>query len=251
MNRDLCSTRRPRSLAPVRIMKHCVPLLFAALISPAFAEDAPSVFDGLLKPGVSVQGEIGMVVPPKEIDKYIAKVEASARQNVDWFREHTKNAKPGMPLPYDEKLGLTKEEYAAYLELWAKREFQAVEKVLLLLRKSSGGTWTITSTGGGSPISTMRYDPEDDTFQSPNGKLNRINDISAEPEGILGAWTGKEWKFEEETSLGLTKENLALGRMTGKNHGLIIYRVQELSSQGTRLLDKSLIIRFPLAKAAQ
>jgi hypothetical protein len=30
----------------------------------------------------------------------------------------------------------------------------------------------------------------------------------------------------------------------------VVYRVQELSSEGTRMLDNSLVIRFPLAAAA-
>jgi hypothetical protein len=30
-----------------------------------------------------------------------------------------------------------------------------------------------------------------------------------------------------------------------------VYRVQELSTTGTRLLDKSLVIRFPLGKVVQ
>lgn len=221
--------------------------LFAfALVSQALANEAPSIFAGLLQADTPVKGQIGMVAPPKEIDKYVAKVEAAARADVKWFREFSKTAKPGVPLPFDEKLGLTKEEYASYLELWDKREFRPAEEVMLLLRKGAGDSWVITSTGGASAISTLRYDTKSETFRSPNGEMKRIDDINADPKSILGAWTGKEWKFEEESSLGKTKENFAIGRMTGEPYGLLIHRVQELSSEGTRLLDKSLVVRFPI-----
>jgi hypothetical protein len=223
----------------------------AALVSQSPAAETPTIFAGLLKPDTPVKGQIGMVVPPKEIDPYVAKVEAGARKNPEWFREYAKKSKPGVPLPFHENLGISKEEYDAYLKFWNQREFKPIEEVALLLRKTSGGSWTITSTGGASAISTLRYDPESDSFRSPNGEMKRINDISASAEGILGAWTGKEWKFEEETSLGKTKENFAIGQMTGKNYGLLVYRVQELSSEGTRLLDKSLVIRFPKAKSSK
>lgn len=230
-------------------MKILTSFLAIALSSYAMAVDAPAIFDDLLRPDTPVKGQIGMVLPPKEIDKYVAKVEAAARLDVKWFREFSKNAKPGIPLPYDDKLGLTKEEYASYLELWEKREFKPMEEVMLLLRKGAGGSWVITSTGGASAIATLRYDTKSETFRSPNGEMKRIDDINADAKSILGAWTGKEWKFEEESSLGKTKENFAIGRMTGQPFGLLVHRVQELSSEGTRLLDKSLVIRFPLASA--
>ncbi len=215
------------------------------------ADEAPKIFDGLFKKDVPVKGQIGMVLPPAEIDKYVAKIQTAVRKNEKWFLEYSKAAKPGEPLPYDEKLGLTKEEYAEYAKLWKAREFKGREDVMLLLRQSSGGTWTVTATGAASTISTLRYDAESDTFQSPNGKLKRLEDISADETSVLGKWTGNEWKFEEETTLGKTKENFALGKMADNKHGLVVYRMQELSVAGTRLLDRSLVIRFPLSKPSK
>jgi len=231
-------------------MKLLSPLLACAMLSSGIAAETPKVFDGLLKPGVATRGQIGVVIPPPEIDKYVAKVEAAARKDPAWFVDYSKAAKPGVPLPYDERLGITREEYAEYLGLWEKREFKPVEDVMLVLRQSSGGTWTISSTGEASALTTLRYVEEKDVFQSPNGELARIDDIDADPASILGPWTGFEWRFEEETGLGQTKENLALGRMADGKFGLVVYRVQELSSEGTRLLDKSLVVRFPLAADA-
>ena len=231
-------------------MKFHAPLVAVSLIASVSAAEAPKVFAGLLEPGVAKRGQIGMVVPPQEIDKFVAKVEASARKDPKWFKEFSATAKPGVPLPYDERLGLTKEEYAEYLAFWNKREFKPMEEVTLMLRESAGGGWVITSTGGASTLSTLRYVEKDDLFRSPNGELKRIDDINADPASILGEWTGREWKFEEETSLGKTKENVALGRYADGKHGLIVYRVQELSTEGTRLLDRSLVIRLPLDKSA-
>ena len=81
--------------------------------------------------------------------------------------------------------------------------------------------------------------------------MKHIDDIKADSSSILGEWSGQEWKFEEETGLGKTKENFALGRLGDKKFGIIVYRAQELSTEGTRLLDKSLVIRFPLGKSNQ
>jgi hypothetical protein len=227
-----------------------VPVIYLSLIASLSAAEVPKVFSGLLEQDVPKKGFIGMVAPPPEIDKYIAKVETAARKDPKWFREFSGQAKAGAPLPFDERLGLTKIEYDEYLALWDKRDFKPMEEVMLLLRQNAGETWTITSTGAASTLSTMRYDAKSDAFRSPNGELKRIADITADASSVLGEWAGMEWKFEEETGLGKIKENFALGRMAGGNFGLIVYRAQEMSSEGTRLLDKSLVIRFPLAKAA-
>ncbi len=231
-------------------MKFHAPIVAISLLTSLSAAEVPKIFAGLLLQDVPLKGQIGVVLPPAEIDKYVAKVETSARKDPKWFKEFSGAAKPGAPLPYDERLGLTKAEYDEYLALWNKREFKAIEDVMLLLRQGAGDTWSITSTGEASTFSTLRYSPKEDVFRSPNGELKRIEDITADASSILGAWSGMEWKFEEETGLGKTKENFALGRFADNKYGIIVYRAQELSSEGTRLLDKSLVVRFPLVKAA-
>jgi hypothetical protein len=230
-------------------MKFHVPLVAFSLIASLCAAEAPKIFQGLLEPNVPVKGQIGVVLPPPEIDKFVAKVEAAARKDPKWFQEFSGQAKPGTPLPYDERLGLTKPEYDEYLALWNKREFKPIEEVTLLLRPTAGDTWAVTSTGGAGSLSTLRYSAKSDSFRSPNGELKRIEDIKADASSILGEWTGLEWKFEEETGLGKSKENFAIGRLADKKFGIIVFRAQELSSEGTRLLDKSLVIRFPIAQA--
>ncbi|MEI6606537.1 MAG: hypothetical protein WCP35_14605 [Verrucomicrobiota bacterium] len=232
-------------------MKYHFPLLAIALVSVATAADAPKLFAGLLTKDVPVPAQVGIVLPPAEIDKYVAKVEAAARLDPKWFKEFSTQAKPGVPLPFHEKLGLTKEEYDEYIKLWAKREFKSIEDVDLLLRETLGNSWIIAATGSASGISNLRYDEKADVFRSPNGELKRIDDIKADAESILGAWSGKEWRFEEETSLGKTKENIAVGCFEGNKYGLLVYRFQEVSSEGTRIVDKSLAIRFDLSKTGR
>lgn len=232
-------------------MKYHAPLVAISLVTQLSAAEVPKIFAGLFEQEVPVKGQIGVVMPPKEIDTYIAKVEKAARSDPRWFREFSATARPGAPLPYDERLGLTKTEYDEYLVLWNKREFKPMEEVIIVLRPSAGDTWTLTSTGGASTFSTLRYSGEKDTFRSPNGELKRIDDIKAESTSILGEWSGSEWKFEEDTGLSKIKENFALGRFADKKYGIIVYRAQELSTEGTRLLDKSLVVRFALGKAGQ
>ncbi len=230
-------------------MKILFYLFISLAASRALAEEVPKLFADFFKPNTPVKAQIGIILPPPEISKYIQKVELAQRGDPTWFRTYSKEAKPGTPLPFHEKLGLTRAEYDDYIALWGKRDFKPVEEVVLLLRATSNNTWTLTGTGSASNLTTVRYLPKEDVFQSPNGILKRLDDIDADPESMLGAWTGKEWRFEEETSLSKIKENFAIGRMKGKPFGVIIYRSQELSSTGKVLLDKTLLIRFVDASA--
>ncbi len=230
-------------------MKFALFPLVALTCTASLAAEAPKILSELIPADTPIKGEIVVVVPPAELDKYIAKVEQAARKDPDWFKEHAKNGKPGVPLPYDERLGLTKEEYDDYLKTWAKREFKAVEAVAIQLKGEKDGRWTLNMTGAAQNISTLKYDPKDDVFKSPNGTLKRIEDVTADPDSTLGEWSGHEWKYEEQGSFGTTKENIAVGKTGDKKFGLVVYRFQEVSGQGTRLADRGMVVRFPLGSA--
>ncbi len=235
------------SLPRIRLpMKRLLAILSVSTSVSAFASDLPKVFTGLFEKGVPMKGELGVVMPPPEIEKFIGKVADSARKDPEWYKEYSKNTKPGIPLPYDAKLGLTKEEYDEYIKIWGKREFKVADEVQMMLKENANGSWTLIATGEGGAISTLQYQPKTDVFHSPDGDLKRIEDVNADPQSVLGGWTGFEWKFEEETGLGKTKENFALGKMAGGKYGLVIFRAHEVSSEGTPLMDKALVIRFPL-----
>lgn len=220
------------------------------------AQSAPKFLAELMRPDTPVRAEIVVPAMPPELDKYVAKVKQAANKNPDWFIEHSKNSKQGVPLPYDEKLGLTKEEYDEYLKLWAKRELRPVEAMVMTLKGDKDGRWMfMTNTPQGkslpSVLATLKYDPKDDSFHSPNGTLKRIADVAADANSTLGAWTGQEWRYLEETSLAHTKENVALGKTGDGKSGLLIYSFQEVSPQGSELGEKrQFVIRFPLGASA-
>lgn len=219
-----------------------------AFFSSAGAEaqvKAPKPFSSYLTANKNYKGEIVVVLPPKEIQVYIDKVKEGAKKDPKWFKEYSATAKPGIPLPYDEKLGLTKKEYDKYRELWDKREFKAIQKVGLRL-EPVGDQWRVLVTGEGARISLLRFDVKKDIFVSPNGELKRIEDIDAAAETILGAWKGAEWKFEEETGLGKTKENLAVGKTADGKYGFLVYRLQDITTTNRVMHDRSMVIRFEL-----
>lgn len=79
--------------------------------------------------------------------------------------------------------------------------------------------------------------------------MERIEDVEADAETILGAWTGQEWKFQKENLLGRTRENFAIGKEKDGKNGLIIYRLQNINRKGKFLAYENLLIRFPIGAA--
>lgn len=204
----------------------------------------PKPFTSFVTANKNYKGEVVVVLPPKEIQSYINKVKEGAKKDPKWFKEYSEKAKPGIPLPFHENLGLTQKEYEKYRELWDKREFKVVQKVGLRF-EPVGEKWRMVVTGAGARISLLRFDPKTDVIKSTNGDLKRIEDIDAAPETILGAWKGAEWKFEEKTGLGQTKENFAIGKTADGKFGLLVYRLQDITSTNKILFDQSMVIRFP------
>lgn len=224
--------------------KSSVFLILLLLIGSLHA--VPEVFSQYLPVDEFVKGAAGVVVPPAEIEPYLAKVEAAAHQDPEWFKEFSEKSKPGVPLPYHEKLGLTQAEYDEYIALWDKREFDELQPLALRLEKAEGNVWMIRVTGAGFPISSLRYDLNSQELSSPNGKMERIDDIKDDKDSILGAWTGQEWKHESETTISVTREHFAIGKLNNEAKGYLVYRLQEASKSGRMLYDKRIIIKFPI-----
>ncbi len=223
-------------------------LLLPLLFTHCNAHGAPEIFTKYLPIEEFVKASAGIVVPPKEIEQYIDKVEAAASKNPEWFAKYSKSSKPGVPLPYHENLGLSKEEYSAYIAAWGKRSFEEMQPVALRLEKSTGNEWMLRATGPGFLISSLRYDTKKKELRSPNGIMQRIDDIKGDKDSILGAWQGQEWMHESETSISKTRENFAIGKKTNEATGYLIYRLQEMTNSGRKLYDKRIIIQFPIEK---
>lgn len=214
----------------------------------AIGQKVPVVLGKYLTPGVAARGQVVVVEPPKEINGYVRKVEKAAQADPEWFKTYSKNARPGVPLPFHEKLGLTKEDYETYNRLWDERKLVPLKdgNVVVRLEQTKKGEWMVRVSGRGASISLLRYQEGKDVVKSPNGELVRLKDIDADPRSILGKWTGHEWRFQEEDSLGKTKENFGIGTLVGTRWGILVYRLQSTSPSGRILFDRSMVIRFPM-----
>ena len=217
--------------------------------SAAFAGEVPEVLAKYFQADVPVKAQIVMIVPPQEFEKFVQKLSEAAQKDPEWFAEHTQSTSSGSPIPeFHEKLGMTRDEYDKYVKLWDSREAKKLEDVSIMLTKSAEGEWKLNGTGSANSLSLVRYQVEGNQFKSPNGVLENINDINAPDRSLLGAWTGKEWRYQSENTLTKMKENIAVGDTNDGKYSILIYRLQEVTSSGKPLFDKSLFIRFAAKK---
>lgn len=220
-------------------------LIFLGMLGRSVGQaDVPEPLQPYLKANEVYLAERIVVQLPEGIEPFKKLFLEAARKDPDWWAKFSAEAPPSSPLPYHEKLGLTAEQYQEYLDLWEERETKVVEKMPLRLELRDGDWRIFVGGSGGTPISLLRYDEESDTFQSTNGKLTRLEDIDVGADNLLGAWEGAEWRFSEKTPLGYTKENLAVGKFDEGDYGLLIYRLQDITSTGNVMIDQSVVMRL-------
>ena len=219
--------------------------LFAASVVWASPEALTTYFQ---TNGEYVRASYGTVQPPKEIQPYLVKMRHGITKNAEWFKKYSESTLSNGPLPYNQKLGVTEEEYQQYLALWKQRAFKELKKVDLKLEKRENGTWRIRATGPGFPVQALEFSSDFSTIKSPNGQLKRADDIKSAEATLLREWSGAQWVLESKEVISTTVENFAIGKQKNQVAGYLLYRLQEISSTGRKLYDNQILIQFPLKK---
>ena len=221
--------------------------IFSLISTSLFAAEPPAILGQYLEPNKSTKGEVVKISIPNEFLKFTDLLNQAQKADPEWFKSHQEKAGLENPIPpYDVKLGMTKEEYDKYVELWEQRTYKRIEdgEVSVMLTKNGEDEWVINVSGKGMPVSLLKYVTDKDQFKSSNGILVRIEDIKSPKESVYRDWSGQEWRYFNDGDLVKTKENLAIGRTGDGKYGMLIYSLQELSGEGRPLADELLLIRF-------
>ncbi len=221
--------------------------IYCCAVAHLLAIEPPEILGQYLEPNKPTKGEVVQVSIPPEFLKFRELLNQAQKADPEWFKKLQENADKENPIPpYDAKLGMTKEEYDKYLEIWEQRTYKRVAdgEISLMLTLEGKNDWVINVTGKGMPITLLTYITEKDQFKSSNGVLSRIADIKSPKESLYRDWSGQEWKYLNEGDLGKTKENLAIGRSGDGRYGMLIYSLQEVTRLGHANGDDLIMIRF-------
>jgi hypothetical protein len=127
------------------------------------------------------------------------KLQAAVATNQDWFLEYIKKAKPGEPLDYDPRLGLTKEEYAEYLREAESRHLVSTGTRLPCIFRRKGDLLSLDIGDTNSPLNKIRLNTVTEELFASVGKVGmpiwRTSDNTNSP---LGAYDGCSWEYEKD-----------------------------------------------------
>ncbi|GEM_PF-2882798 len=157
----------------------------------------------------------------------------------------------GAPPLWNESLGLTRESYEQYLELWNKKTLQKTGDYQILIEPTEGistdqkksNDWLLRLIGDGRYSRLIWiYQANTQSWQSPNMRLNYLGQIETHAQSVLGQWSGKVWQNSRQNTQGTWIETFAFGKDTN-NQTIIVYRTQAINPKQELWFDESLILR--------
>lgn len=241
-------------------------LLAALFCIPAvlFAAEAPKAIDGYLPTDRFVKGANVKVMPSENLPTAIKPLqEALSKADKELIQDIQKIAKPDEPIPFDERLKVSKEDYDKYIKAWNERKFVPVEEVGARLKEAADGKWEISAVSVTNnaplPLSCLAYDGKKDVWTSPNGELVRKDDVKLSKMNLMGELKGSQWVFEDKSSMGTVVEKFVMAKEEGSNDIFLIYQLVEAAANNQITFQNMYVIRIdakdmkedPLKKAAR
>ncbi|MCA9005273.1 MAG: hypothetical protein KDA70_08355 [Planctomycetaceae bacterium] len=194
---------------------------------------SPPVIDPheLLVPGTITVDVMGLAVP-KRAEEIGQKFKQALAKDPDWFLEHSKNKKPGEPLPHDERMGISKEEYEEFLKLSQKTTMRKLNEAPLIITQKEADVFELDGGSELSDLTGIVMDLKQDQVQSPFGTLAERSIINAPESTALGAWNGVQWKGNLTDADGVTGSvaKLAIGKIKKSGRCVIYYDVRKITS---------------------
>ena len=196
---------------------------------------------------ISVE-RVDVELPPRLVE-LTNKLKLAMEQNPDWAMEHVKKAQLGKPLPYDPRLGLTKEEYDEFLSLADIKERKVVGSGTLVVKPLSANLYQLDTRGTIPDLDGITIDLDKNVVTTPHAVCSDYSQPRVTKGGIFGPWKGHAWKFEEvdPDKLTGTVVRFTLGKTDDSSEIFILYRTKKLPEEGEPVqINVSLTYPFPL-----
>lgn len=236
-----------------------VPLLLACSepgAEAASAADAVSVTSAapadstrqLIPVGTIRVSVLDLAAPPRA-HALMARLQAAMRQDSQWWLEYTKQrARPGEPLPYHAKFGISEAEYEEMLTLLNQMQLAEVGTAELVIRAEGERRFVLDGGSALPELTGIVVDLEHDRVETPFGHASTSNPIQAsEDQRATGPWSGMSWKHEALTGGGTsgTVINFNLGRLRESGRGILYYDAKRVAN-GTMQKHATRILTYDL-----
>ena len=201
--------------------------------------------------------KLGDVIPTGEITVELLEIRFSKRveelairlsqvvaTNQDWWMEYVKQHAEDYPLPYHANFGLTKEEYAEYLDGAEKtRHLHKVSDASVTFERK-GDLISIDLGEENSPVSKWRLNILSGELRLPTDAaikpVWRSGNNATQP---IGAFEGYSWNYENPTESSSDCHVASLSIYRQKPSGMIFWRIKEGEIQNNHAV-RSLDVAF-------
>ena len=179
------------------------------------------------------KAQVMVLGAPEDVQAISDKVEAAQRADPDFFAAQRANAEPGEPIKYDERLGISEEEYQRLLEGATEVQLRSAGEAELSFSIDRVGLAVLEGLPISPPHNTLKYDMEQSTMYTPYGDLNILAKVAQEDVNApTGPWDGYQWNLaQQESEDDYSYVAFAIGKLRNKPQNLIYYDVN-ISREG-------------------
>ena len=173
-------------------------------------------------------------VAPPRMAELAARLQQAAKADPEWFREQVKLSRPGEPLPYDARMGLTQAEYADFIAMSGQMTMEKQGEGEISIIAMGNDVFTVDGGSKMPDLKGVEIDFARKEVRTPYGVAKEQAPVNASAGSALGAWTGVEWKMARlnpKTRTGATVK-FALGRLQPSGRSVIYYNVTKMDPVG-------------------
>ena len=179
------------------------------------------------------------------------KFQDGIKDNYEWFVEYIKSVPEGQPMPYNEKLNMTKEEYDELMGYLNSSEIVSTgkENIEVEIKKE---TIYFKAKGKLAGYDSLMIDLKSNTALYGQYKMlfSDTSNITSDKNGLRSKWKGYTWSFEEPK--GLNADDLKdPGNLKMKQYKLTVGQLEKsgktyLSLKGREIQDGAKTVDFEL-----
>ena len=176
--------------------------------------------------------------PQDRVQQLSEKIQAAAVQNQTWFLEQVKNAKPGEPVPYHARLGVTEDEYKEYLVLIANpNPIRKAATTTLTVEKVAENRYRLNGGDQLPYLTGIVADFAKGIVLTPLGKCDSMFVVHAsQSQRLTGSFNGYQWIMRsgnldwigDAKQASFTSVRFILGCLTHTGRGILYYKAREV-----------------------
>jgi hypothetical protein len=210
----------------------------------------------LLLPNSTVKADImdGILQNPRQVE-LTNKFQKAIKENYDWFLEYIKTVPEGEPMPYNEKLGLTKEEYSELMAYMENVEVVSTGKENISIEIKDNFI-RFKSHNKLADLDSLIIDLKNNivTFGQYKMVFADTLNITTNKNGLKSKWKGYSWKFEipenlditdlkDLSTLNMVQYKFTIGRLEKNGKTYMSLKGREVE-EGVKTVDFELPVQF-------